>query len=130
MTYINRRLGRSGIDISAMGIGCWAIGGPAWRGDTPTGWGHIDDDESIRALSAALDAGVTFFDTADAYGAGHSERVIGKAFSGKRDSVVIATEFGNVIDEEARQMTDRKLKGDQFSPITPRERALERPWFR
>ena len=74
-----RTLGRSRIEISAMGMGCWAIGGPFWRGDQPVGWGTIDDDESIRAIHRALDLGITFLDTADVYGCGHSERVLGRA---------------------------------------------------
>ncbi len=100
-----RTLGRSEIEVSAMGLGCWAIGGPFWRGDTPVGWGEVDDEESIRAIHRALDLGVTFFDTADVYGAGHSERVLARALKGARESVVIATKFGNVFDEETKQIT-------------------------
>ena len=48
---MKRKLGRSGIEISAMGMGCWAIGGPFWSGDTPHGWGEVDDDESARLRS-------------------------------------------------------------------------------
>jgi aryl-alcohol dehydrogenase-like predicted oxidoreductase len=102
---MKRILGRSGMSVSAMGVGCWAIGGPAWRGESPAGWGDVDDAESARALLAALDRGVTFFDTADVYGAGHSERVLGKVFAGKRESVVIATKFSSLFDEETKQLT-------------------------
>jgi aryl-alcohol dehydrogenase-like predicted oxidoreductase len=91
--------------VSALGLGCWAIGGPFWAGDTPNGWGEVDDDESIRAIHAGIEGGITFFDTANVYGAGHSERVLGKAFRGRRDSVVIATKFNAVFDEETRQVT-------------------------
>ncbi len=100
-----RTLGRSGIVSSAMGVGCWAIGGPAWRGDRPIGWGEVDDAESLRALRRAVDLGVTFFDTADVYGAGHSERLVGQALADVRDRVTIATKFGNVFDEDTRQVT-------------------------
>jgi aryl-alcohol dehydrogenase-like predicted oxidoreductase len=100
-----RQLGRSGIGVSAMGLGCWAIGGPFWRGDWAVGWGKVDDDESIRAIRRALDLGITFFDTADVYGAGHSERILGRALAGRRDQVVIATKFGNTFDESTRQIT-------------------------
>ena len=100
-----RRLGRSNIEVSALGMGCWAIGGPAWRGERPVGWGEIDDAESIRAIHRALELGVTFFDTADVYGCGHSERVLGRALAGVRDQVVIATKFGNVFDEQTRQIS-------------------------
>jgi aryl-alcohol dehydrogenase-like predicted oxidoreductase len=102
---MKRALGRSGIEVSALGMGCWAIGGPFWAGETPLGWGEVDDAESIRAIHAALDRGVTFFDTANVYGAGHSERVLGRALAGRRSQVVIATKFNAVFDETSRQVT-------------------------
>jgi aryl-alcohol dehydrogenase-like predicted oxidoreductase len=86
-------------------MGCWAIGGPFWSGETPLGWGVVDDEESIRAIQAALEQGVNFFDTANVYGAGHSERVLGRAFAGRRSQVVIATKFNAVFDETTRQVT-------------------------
>ena len=102
---MTRTLGRSGIQVSALGMGCWAIGGPFWRGETPSGWGEVDDEESVRAIHRALELGVTFFDTANVYGAGHSERVLARALKGKRAQVVIATKFSNVFDETTRQVT-------------------------
>lgn len=102
---MRRNLGRSGIEVSALGMGCWAIGGPFWAGETPLGWGQVDDDESIRAIHAALDQGINFFDTANVYGAGHSERVLGRALAGRRSQVVIATKFNAVFDETTRQVT-------------------------
>ena len=98
-----RELGRSGIHVSALGMGCWAIGGPFWRGDRPVGWGDVDDAESIRTIQRAFDLGVNFFDTADVYGTGHSERLLAKALGGHRNQVVIATKFGNLFDEGSRQ---------------------------
>ncbi|MBI9050792.1 MAG: aldo/keto reductase [Anaerolineaceae bacterium] len=100
-----RKLGRSEIEISALGLGCWAIGGPTWAGDTPIGWGEVDDNESMRAIQHALTLGVTFFDTANVYGAGHSEKILAQALAGKRDQVVIATKFNAVFVEETRQVT-------------------------
>ncbi len=99
-----RKLGKSGIKVSAVGMGCWAIGGPwTWHnpGDDPwpAGWGEIDDGESIRAIHAALDADVNLFDTAANYGAGHSEKVLGEALKGRRDQAVIATKFGHIVNE-------------------------------
>ena len=102
---VKRELGRCGIVVSGIGLGCWAIGGPFWRGDVPVGWGEVDDDESIRAIQRAFDLGVNFFDTADVYGTGHSERILGRALADIRDQVVIATKFGNVFDENTRQIT-------------------------
>ena len=102
----NRTLGRSGIDVSPLGFGCWAIGGE-WsdRDGQPLGWGKVDDEESVRAIHRALDLGVSFFDTADTYGAGHSERVLGRALGKRRADVVVATKWGNVFDAETRTLT-------------------------
>lgn len=100
-----RKLGRSGIEVSALGMGCWAIGGEFWSGETPLGWGEVDDNESIRAIHAAIDRGVIFFDTANVYGAGHSERVLGQALVGRRSDVVIATKFNALFDESTRQVS-------------------------
>ena len=102
---MKRTLGRSGIEVSALGMGCWAIGGPLWDGETPIGWGDVDDEESIRAIHKALDLGVTLFDTANVYGAGHSERVLARAFEGRRSQVVIATKFNAIFDEATRQVS-------------------------
>jgi aryl-alcohol dehydrogenase-like predicted oxidoreductase len=88
-----------------MGLGCWAIGGPFWDGETPLGWGEIDDAESMRAIQAALDLGITLFDTANVYGAGHSERVLGRALAGARQRAIIATKFNAVFDENTCQVT-------------------------
>ncbi len=109
---MRRVLGRSGIEVSALGMGCWAIGGPFWSGETPLGWGGVDDEESIRAIHAALDLGVDFFDTANVYGAGHSERVLGRAFAGRRSKVVIATKFNATFNETTRQVTGSDTSPD------------------
>lgn len=104
---LKRVLGKSKLEVSALGMGCWAIGGP-WTWDQPgeepypAGWGSTDDEESIRAVHAAIDLGVNFFDTAANYGAGHSEVVLGRALKGKRDKVVIATKFGHIVNEEKK----------------------------
>ena len=106
-----RRLGRSNLEVSAMGLGCWAIGGPwdwleADGSKNPVGWGQVDDAESIRAIHYALDAGINFFDTAANYGCGHSERILSQAIAGRRDKVILATKFGYVVDEEKRIVTE------------------------
>ena len=104
---LKRTLGKSKLEISALGMGCWAIGGPwdwAQPGSEPfpVGWGTTDDEESLRAIHTALDLGIDFFDTAANYGAGHSEVLLGQAFKGKRDNVVIATKFGHIVNEEQK----------------------------
>ena len=100
-----RRLGRSGIEVSPVGFGCWAIGGPWQFMERPAGWGEVDDQESIRAIHAALENGINFFDTAANYGTGHSERILGQALAGKRQRAVIATKFGFNIDETGKRVT-------------------------
>src|SRR5690349_15357295 len=104
---MQRNLGRSDIQVSAMGLGCWAIGGP-WKWlDGQGGWGDIDDNESIRAIQHALDNGINFFDTAANYGTGHSERILGQALKSKRDKAVIATKFGFVVNETEKRVSLR-----------------------
>lgn len=97
-----RMLGRSGIEVSALGLGCWAIGGSGGAGE---GWHGVNDEESIRAIHAGLAMGVNFLDTANVYGKGHSERLIAKAVEGKRDQVVIASKFAFTWDEETMEST-------------------------
>lgn len=83
---IQRQIGKSGISASAVGLGTWAIGG--WM------WGGTDEKESVRAIEASIDAGLSLIDTAPAYGLGRSEAIVGTAIKGKRDKVVIATKCG------------------------------------
>jgi aryl-alcohol dehydrogenase-like predicted oxidoreductase len=99
---MKRVLGRSGIEVAAVGMGCWAIGGPWLLAGLEAGWGVVDDAESTRAIHAALEHGASFFDTAANYGAGHSERVLGAALAGRRHEAVIATKVGHKVDEAAR----------------------------
>jgi aryl-alcohol dehydrogenase-like predicted oxidoreductase len=102
---MRRVLGRSGIEVSALGIGTWALGGAMAAGDQQLGWGAVDDEESVRALRRAVELGATLIDTADAYGTGHAERVIARALGDRRDELVLATKWGNTFDESTRQLT-------------------------
>ncbi len=104
-TTLYRTLGRSNIEVSALGLGCWAIGGDMQFLDIQAGWGTVEDAESIRAIHRALDLGVNFFDTAANYGTGHSERLLAQALSGNRDQVIIATKFGFAIDENSKKVS-------------------------
>lgn len=81
-----RILGRTGLRVSEVGFGAWAIGG--------TSYGPTKDEESLDALEAAWEHGVTFFDTADTYGHGHSEELLAKFLKGKRDQAIVATKAG------------------------------------
>lgn len=94
-----RKFGNTDLCVSEIGFGAWAIGGAAMIGDTAIGWGDADDTISISAIKAALDAGINFFDTADVYGLGHSETLLGKIIGTKKD-VLIATKGGNVARAE------------------------------
>jgi myo-inositol catabolism protein IolS len=81
-----RELSRTGLKVSTIGMGCWAIGGDAW--------GPVDDRESTAALDRALELGINLFDTADVYGRGRSERLVAQALRGRRDGTIIATKAG------------------------------------
>ena len=89
-----RKFGKTDLLVSEIGFGAWAIGGNAVVGTTPIGWGPADDNTSVAALRKALDVGINFFDTADFYGLGHSEELIGKEFRNNKE-VIIATKVGH-----------------------------------
>ncbi|MDQ0243609.1 aryl-alcohol dehydrogenase-like predicted oxidoreductase [Bacillus fengqiuensis] len=89
-----RRLGNTELEVSEISFGTWAIGGS---------WGKTNDEEAIRGLHTAMEAGVNFFDTADVYGDGHSEELLAKATKGKEDDIHIATKFcraGDIYDSK------------------------------
>jgi len=90
-----RKFGNTDLLVSEIGFGAWAIGGGAMVGNTSIGWGDADDAVSIQAIHAALEAGINFFDTADIYGLGHSEKIIGQTI-GNDHKVIVATKVGNV----------------------------------
>lgn len=101
---MTRTLGRSGRKAPAIGLGCWAIGGPFTLDGRNDGWGEVDDAQSIRAIEVGLDLGATLIDSADAYGTGHSEEIIGLAIKGRRDAVILATKFGFTYDAAQRAL--------------------------
>lgn len=109
--FRGRQLGRSGIVVGPLGVGTWAIGGPFFSGvgcryptGAPLGYGKVDDLVSIQALRRAADLGVVLFDTADAYGTGHGERILGEALKPVRNRIIISTKFGNTYDEDRREL--------------------------
>ncbi len=81
-----RTLGKSGIEVPVVSVGLWAIGGDQW--------GPTEDQESLNVIDRALELGVNFFDTADVYGGGHSEELLGQAMKGRRDQFIVATKIG------------------------------------
>ncbi|MCX8104948.1 MAG: aldo/keto reductase [Ignavibacterium album] len=94
-----RKFGNTDLLVSEIGFGAWAIGGPAMVGDLAIGWGNVDDNTSIAALKKSFDFGINFYDTADFYGFGHSEELIGKVF-GNRADIIIATKVGHRVENE------------------------------
>jgi myo-inositol catabolism protein IolS len=99
-----RRLGQSPVSVSQIGLGTWGMSGAFW--------GPADDKESIRVIHRALDLGVTLIDTAEAYGQGHAEDVVGKALAGRRGQAVIATKVmaGHLDPAELERALERSLK--------------------
>jgi aryl-alcohol dehydrogenase-like predicted oxidoreductase len=112
-----RTLGRSQIEVSPLGMGCWAIGGIWQFLDIQAGWGAVDDNESIRTVQHALDSGINFFDTAANYGTGHSEHILAQGLAGKRDKAVIATKFGFHVNEAGKHVTHYDKPDDVISHV-------------
>jgi aryl-alcohol dehydrogenase-like predicted oxidoreductase len=97
----SRRLGKTGRKVSEIGFGAWAIGGS---------WGETDDAQSLAALHAAVDAGVTFFDTADVYGDGRSERLLGRLLEERDEPLVVATKFGRRAPQVLTSYSEGNLR--------------------
>ena len=92
-----RKLGNSDIETSEIGLGCMTMTGI---------YGPADETESIATIHAAIDSGVSFIDTADAYGGGSNETLVGKAIADRRDKVVLATKFGNIYARDSERGAD------------------------
>ncbi len=107
-----RKLGRTDIDVSVIALGCWPFAGGGY-------WGDQDDRDSIATVHAALDAGITFFDTAEGYGRGRSERVLGEGLKGRRHEAVIATKVSAVhlAAEDVRRSCEGSLANLQTDHI-------------
>jgi aryl-alcohol dehydrogenase-like predicted oxidoreductase len=94
-----RTFGNTDLLVSEIGFGAWTIGGPAFAGSIPIGWGDTNDGVSLKALQTAFANGINFYDTADFYGLGHSEELIGQVF-GNNPDVIIASKVGHRLDAE------------------------------
>jgi len=112
-----REFGKTGLKVSEIGFGCWGIGG----NEHGNSYGQTDDKKSIEAIHKAIELGCNFFDTADVYGRGHSESVLGRAIKSKRDHLIIATKVGGDF-----------YQGQGFQTFTPEyirfalDKSLER----
>lgn len=94
-----RRLGNADLELTVIGLGTWAIGGP-WQ----FGWGPQDDEQSVRTIRAAVEAGVNWLDTAPIYGCGHSETIVGQALKALRDKPLVATKCGLLWNEQREKV--------------------------
>ena len=113
-----KRLGQSDLEITPLGVGAWAMGG----GDWAFSWGPQDDNDSISAVHAALDAGWNWIDTAPVYGLGHSEEVLGRALKERSDKPLIFTKCERVWNDQRQIM--KSLKRDS---LRPRVRGVTAP---
>lgn len=98
-----RILGRVGWRVTEVGLGCWQYGGALQLDGKPDGWTGVTDEESIATIQRAVEIGVNFFDTADMYGRGHSEKLLGRALKPFRDQVLIASKVGFGQDEHGNR---------------------------
>jgi len=101
-----KKLGNSDLDITPIGIGAWAMGGGGWA----FAWGPQDDNDSVAAIHAALDAGLNWIDTAAVYGLGHSEEVVARALKGRSSKPLVFTKCARVWNE--RREIGKSLKAD------------------
>jgi len=110
--------------VSPLGLGCWPIGGKMYGADgTSLGYINSNDSDAIRAIQAALSNGIKLFDTAAAYGAGHSERLLATALKNQPDAVIV-TKIGIGIDEATRTLTGEQLEPESVIPAI--DRCLKR----
>lgn len=100
-----RTFGNTDLKVSEVGFGAWGIGGPAMAGDIPIGWGDVQDETSVKALQKAFELGINFYDTADFYGLGHSEELIGNVF-GNRQDIIVASKVGHRLANDQSIFVD------------------------
>jgi len=102
---VYRALGKTGWRVSQVGLGCWQFGGAIMLDGRADGWSGVNDEESVATIKRAVELGINFFDTADMYGWGHSEEVLGRALKevGNRDRQYIASKVGFWHDDQGKR---------------------------
>jgi len=112
MTVLPRRvLAGLGVEVSAIGAGCWTIGGPATNNNVPIGWDRVDPDAALAGLHHAHDLGVTLYDTADVYGLGRSERLLGRLLSTiDRTTVTVSSKVGYFAGTSRHPYTPAQIR--------------------
>jgi myo-inositol catabolism protein IolS len=102
---VYRVFGKTGWRVSQVGLGCWQFGGPIMLDGKPDGWSGVSDEESVATIKRAVELGISFFDTSDMYGWGHSEEVLGRALKevGNRDRHHIASKVGFWHDDQGNR---------------------------
>ncbi len=117
-----RELGKTGIRISEVGLGCWPIGGASFRGGSPTGWSGVDVMESIETVRRSWEQSVTFYDTADAYGRGKSEVLVGMGLYENKNEAVICTKVGMSLAAPGQDFSEPYILGALDASLTRLER--------
>ena len=113
-----RKLGNTGIEVSEVGMGCWAIGGASFRDGVPSGWSGANVMQSLETVRKAWGLGVTLFDTADAYGRGKSEVLVGMGLNAHKGSAVIATKAGNSLAAPGQDFSEPYIRGALDASLT------------
>lgn len=101
----HRTLGKTGLSVSTVGMGCWQIGGQVPRG----GWTGVTDEESIATIHHCLDVGINLLDSAEGYGDGHSEVLVGKALKGRREKYIVATKVVPLEEESTEEEARKRI---------------------
>lgn len=115
---VTRKLGNTGIEVTEIGLGCWALGGTSFRGGQPTGWSGTNIGQSLETVRRAWDMGIRFYDTADAYGRGKSEVLVGMGLAEHKPEAVIATKVGNSLAAPGQFWDEAYIRGGLDASLT------------
>jgi myo-inositol catabolism protein IolS len=128
-----RTLGKTGIEVSEVSLGCWTLGGLNWVNGTPNGWANVEEDDIVDAVRCAVDRGVNHFDNADVYGNGRAERMLARAFERlglRSDEYVIATKVGHFPGTAAHAYEPAHIRHQcEQSLINLRREAIDLYYF-